>query len=451
MSRRAKPCVRRTAAFGIWLTFALSRCWATPSGACSDLATCEAHGGQAAGSSDTTTTHAPRAKGGEAGDSRHAAAGAKAGDRSERDRSGPPEVVGTVAAHIDANEGPETGDGDERFAGDPDGASGTSDRDAPPVNRSDADGSTCAARDSACVPVPPSGWAGPVALWQGAATQAAPSCPRGYSARSGLLHADLQVGSVTCHCHCGTASEQACGPSSVTLFADADSCTQSYATVSIAQAQCIDIDKRACDGVGRNGSLPSLLCPPIGAVFGIHATAPSPTGGSCAPKTSSTIAASRWATTARICSMTGSGDEGAALDDVSTPPTPTAPYRTGLCVYRVGDPPPATCPADYPSGPLLYFSGLSDTRTCSACQCGAPSGGSCEGILRVFAHSGCSGPVDTTAYSAGSGCLVGSLFDSPNSVTTDLTVTDPGECEVEIPPRIEGDLSATGATAVCCQ
>jgi hypothetical protein len=59
-------------------------------------------------------------------------------------------------------------------------------------------------------------------------------------------------------------------------------------------------------------------------------------------------------------------------------PRPIAPFATGLCIRQAGDQP---CPGGTPyTDRHVFFAGVDDTRGCTACACGAPSGGSCAPV-----------------------------------------------------------------------
>lgn len=55
-------------------------------------------------------------------------------------------------------------------------------------------------------------------------------------------------------------------------------------------------------------------------------------------------------------------------------PQPAAPYDSDVCIWAEGD---LECPAGFDDR-TVYHSDFTDTRSCSACSCGGPSG-SCEG------------------------------------------------------------------------
>jgi len=56
-------------------------------------------------------------------------------------------------------------------------------------------------------------------------------------------------------------------------------------------------------------------------------------------------------------------------------PRPSAPFGAGICVLQPGDVP---CPSGTPfTDRHVFFVGVDDTRGCTACACGPPSGGSC--------------------------------------------------------------------------
>jgi hypothetical protein len=64
----------------------------------------------------------------------------------------------------------------------------------------------------------------------------------------------------------------------------------------------------------------------------------------------------------------------------------TSPYE--LATYCIATSDVAPCPASYPSA-RTYYAYATDTRACTPCTCGAPSGVNCAGSVTVSDEPGC--------------------------------------------------------------
>jgi hypothetical protein len=212
----------------------------------------------------------------------------------------------------------------------PDGPEGS----VPDVVVSCGNGGTCAANA-------PLGWMGPVALYVGAGP--APSCDA--DAASLFTGGDPIAPAATCTgCSCG-ASSVSCADPVVTLFDD-PSCSTGGSKVTA-----------------------STSCSPILAAA---ATVAAPVAtGSCAPSGGvATLAPVTWTTVARACPVSPSGS--CPGGDLCVPGQPAS---TSVCVMQSGS--ATACPPGYTSGPQIFYTGVDDTRGCSACACGAATNAAC--------------------------------------------------------------------------
>jgi hypothetical protein len=65
-------------------------------------------------------------------------------------------------------------------------------------------------------------------------------------------------------------------------------------------------------------------------------------------------------------------------------PKPPAPF-SNLCVYASGD---LACPAGFPNK-HVSFASYADTRSCTSCTCGTPTGITCNGSVDLHTFSDC--------------------------------------------------------------
>jgi hypothetical protein len=303
----------------------------------------------------------------------------------------------------------------------------------------------------ACVPPVPSGWIGPVELWQATNPATRPACDTGYggTTRDGLGGFNAAPARCTCTC---TASGQVCSRGG-TLFMQTN-CANSCATVTpAANGACTPV-AGAC---GSEGS------------FSLSSATPS--GGTCTATSSTTVPPVSWATSERVCPYTGptnnsGGCGGAGGSCVRAPTGGAGGYGAGACVYSTADPPPAACPAGFTAGlPLTFYTSDTDTRGCAAsCACsGTPSNGGCSGTIDIYgnlADGGCTGAHDT--YDAG-GAPVCQCYGQTQCGTSDAVVLNnmpgfvqahyvvtPGTCGMPAQPAPTGSAVPTGPTTVCC-
>jgi hypothetical protein len=208
-----------------------------------------------------------------------------------------------------------------------------------------------------CAPIAPAGWQGPLVLWAGSGTP--PACDSFYlpffSGGTGL-----SAGAAQCTCSCGTPAGASCGP--VTLQFGTSNCTtacgSSGGAMSVTPGMCTSVQAMttACGtGAGAN-------------ILGSTAT-----GGACVPDGSVIVPPAQWATQAVACTPSAQSPAGCAAGEQCVPAPPTS-FQTGFCIVKAGT---NTCPPPF-TNQHLYYADFSDSRGCSPCTCGAPSGVDCN-------------------------------------------------------------------------
>ena len=99
----------------------------------------------------------------------------------------------------------------------------------------------------------------------------------------------------------------------------------------------------------------------------------------------------------------------------------------------------------------LLHPGIDDTRTCSPCGCGAPSGASCTATISIFPDGECtSAAID--AGSVGTAAPVCVNLDAGEAPAVALAVRlpdEPGACQ-PTGGDAGGAAVGTGATTFCC-
>jgi len=155
-----------------------------------------------------------------------------------------------------------------------------------------------------------------------------------------------------------------------------------------------------------------------------------------------------WKTYARAC-------RGVAFPPCRNPSklcVPTAeppPEGFAQCIYRDGD---QECPLDYPEKRLFFDKGT-DTRSCSPCSCGDPTGSVCSADVTMYQDTNCTVEAqDATVTSTTPECV--DLLVPPDVALLGKMVENityaPGSC----PPsggEPVGSADLVGPSTFCCQ
>jgi hypothetical protein len=243
-------------------------------------------------------------------------------------------------------------------------------------------GNTCAQ----CAPGPANGWDFPVLLWIGAEKDA-PQCPVDAPAIAFEGHANLNApincGTCTCTPPTGSCSQPA------TMTANAATCALNGGSTPHTPFDPSSDWTGACD---TNESIPSgKLCSGVQCVqsLTIGSLTVKDTGG-CTPSQPPTQSPPTWQTFARACqAVPRMGCNGGAGICLAAAPLG---YRT--CIYHDDD---VDCPnASQYTDKSVFYAKFQDTRACSLCTCGTPSGSTCSSTVSIYTDGACS----TLAYSA---------------------------------------------------
>jgi hypothetical protein len=215
------------------------------------------------------------------------------------------------------------------------------------------------------VPGAPSGWNGPVALYDGDPTTV-PTCPpehptTAYQGTAGLLPQPAMCSACAC-----AAPPVSCTPAALVFTGDAACATPQGTAVQPAPGQCGPVH------------------PPAGTQ-GFTAALPTPAAGACGPSGGAKmIPPPAWGRAGLAC--LGGGLGGGCPPGSFCASTPPAPFVPALCIYRSGD---LACPPGF-ADKHLFVDSVVDTRGCSACACGAPVV-DCAATTTVFADGACGG------------------------------------------------------------
>ena len=277
-------------------------------------------------------------------------------------------------------------------------------------------GPACNATTHACIPDAPLNWTGPVALAVGSTEP--PACPGTFPTAGQELFGALNEGTATCSCTCDAATGMSCSGNA-----------QLWAVANPAGCEIVPT-------VPPTATLmPGGACAPL--VDGwYHVVMPAPTGGMCASQASHTLATPAWGEQALACSGVAAVPASDCGSGTACMPTPPSPFK--LCVFAPGD---EECPTTFYSQKFSLYSGFSDSRACSACSCGSPTG-SC-GRVRVWQDQ-CNGTPHTNSTSSCLNVAVpGGGGDVGYQQIPQATCTKGGG-------ELSGSVTTQGQVTYCC-
>lgn len=127
-----------------------------------------------------------------------------------------------------------------------------------------------------------------------------------------------------------------------------------------------------------------------------------------------------------------------------------APGAEGFstCIMRDGE---HTCPEGWGGARHVLYGHVEDNRACSACTCGAPSGGFCKVKYRIFSSPMCT--VEESAENVSTGMVAPCRDFMPGTAlagkTAELLEYTKGTCTPS-GGEVEGELVLADAMTVCC-
>jgi hypothetical protein len=299
-------------------------------------------------------------------------------------------------------------------------------------------GSGLCGGNGVCLPLPPPGWSGPVALIEGASPL--PDCNSDYPVAIYGGHASLDCGVHSCSpCGCsGTPIGGNCQVASADVYAYQDAgCTGDWVHFDAQYPGCYNLSGSA-----------------YGASVKVTASPPQATGTTCAAASGGvpTLGTAAWGSDVRLCEAAVVLDSCAQYEMCAE--LPSSPLSAPVCIVKHDVQSCAGVPAPY-SERMVFYTGYADTRGCaSSCSCAAAgkvchesvylhSWAGCDGELWVVAaDNDChefAGAVDAESYNVSvTGPDPGTGTCSPNG-----TSTPTGSCE-------PNDGPGEGVMTACC-
>lgn len=278
----------------------------------------------------------------------------------------------------------------------------------------EGDGGAC----DVCVPSVPSGWQGPLEIFEGSGTPppTLPVCSGDYpnSIFDGSGDPSAAMG---CSCTCDPPSGITCSTPKLNYFSD-PACATSCSTEQDIATSCTVLSEGTCGG-------------------GAHFTfgAPVASGGSCAPHATTETADAGSTSDARLCAMAAMPVNAGCGSAEICASRAESPFESRYCILQTGT---IACPAQYPVQHLYSGGG---SGSCSPCTCDAPTGASCDSGVVTFSNGPSCGGTNLTATVPESCTALGGV---KSALSTTLSPTG-GDCAPH-----GGEPSTSTATTVCC-
>jgi len=252
----------------------------------------------------------------------------------------------------------------------------------------------------------------------GTQSSAAANCPARFTAAATILASGLTSGPSCTGCGC-TPTTTTCGQVRVLLYGNQADCDASQ-----NPSDLIDITTLA------------TTCTNVATAPWNGFSATSSAQQSCTVNGSPTPPAPSWATTTTFCqaNATSAGGCGAGLACVPKPAGQACLVTDGAGV---------ACPAGF-SGQTLY-TGISDNRTCTTCNCTA-TGGTCASI-NIDVSQGCDGSAAASvdgAVRCGFGTGVANFSYMFNGAPT-----PPSSCSIT--STVQGTVLPASPKTMCCR
>jgi hypothetical protein len=286
------------------------------------------------------------------------------------------------------------------------------------------------------VPMTPTGWTGYFSLYDGPAS-GDPGCGGNYPNQAFIGNAGFNAPPATCSmCTCASPSGETCVVPSTVSVGDAACGSAPFCGADLPTDWTMPCTTTASSPYLKGaqltcGSTASATCDTnTGAACNVSVAmgTTSVTGGQCTPSTvMPTKPTPTWMSVGEACGgvmPTGIGCSGSQV----CLPKPAAGFQPNVCIMKAGE---NTCPAGQFSQQHVFYTGFTDTRGCSACSCGSPSGSTCSAKVDIYnSYNACTGaPVATLNIDNTNGACV-ALSGNPQVAGRKATTTAPtgGKC-----------------------
>jgi hypothetical protein len=299
----------------------------------------------------------------------------------------------------------------------------------------DCDGlADCA--DPDCVPsvaqcVPADALADPGTA-MGASVPPTATCPVNFDKTAATTIRTGLAGGACNGCSCGP-SPTTCGPATIFTYKTAAECTADSSNV--AGYPISPPSLTPADGC----KVPMYMDGLAGMVYGLRVAAIPPVMGACPPAGTASPGPATWASTVKFCPTAVRG-AGCAAGQVCVPRIPNSSSMRSCILYSGAH----ACPAG--TTRLLnsdWYTGASDTRSCGACSCVSPRGGSCAGLSVHIGNDYTCDPNDGDVAPGKKLCFSGYVPGLKVNGTASNGTCTPSSATA-------GAITPTGPRTVCC-
>jgi hypothetical protein len=273
-----------------------------------------------------------------------------------------------------------------------------------------------------CAPPIPAGWSGPVTMVTDPTGDVA--CPDEMPVQLELGFRDLEVDAMSCGCSCSRPKNLTCDADLILRTTSAVDCSDLtvFNPTKVRIPVGTTVDLRPLNGIGttwfrdpNDGPLPDV------------------TGGECTPRASHSFPEPELFDPILLCGADSDTPESCDRDGSCLPEM--ADSSAPICIYQEGD---VDCPAASPfTERTVSYRDFEDTRACSDCSCGTPTGESACGATVAFSTPG------TEIFDVADGCI-----ELPERPILANQVTDV-ECPAS-PTTEFGAVEPAAAVTACC-
>jgi len=277
-----------------------------------------------------------------------------------------------------------------------------------------------------CVPA-----AGSTGFVPGAYVDPSLGCPVRFDAGESMINAMLDPGAGCTGCSCGASVS--CS-ANLYKYASQSACNLDLTTSAGALAGGISATLAA----GATNATTSCFAGTFDGTTEARVSAYVTTSGPCVPSGTAKVTPSTWGASRKFCSA-GSVGGGCSPGYVCVPKA--APNH---CVMALGT---KACPAGYTKEPDAWYTGFSDSRSCSACTCGPQTPGSCAPLSVGFylgTTTTCTAGIHRALQSNTKNCTFGGSCGSAGFTGTPTAPVCPPVSTQS------GALTPTGAQTLCC-
>jgi len=276
-----------------------------------------------------------------------------------------------------------------------------------------------------CAPSVPSGWSGPVTMYEGALDVPAPPCVGNWSETTFEGFSGLDTGKTSCECSCGDADGTSCaGDVSLKRWNGCGGIGFLMDTIELSSDSCVDL-----------GGIQAASGWTVEADLKVD-------GGSCEPWLTERIPEPTWASQVQVCSGGADAAQCGEAGDGLCLPAPPPGFHPDLCIMAPGN---QECPEGAYSVKVQAARDYDDTRACGECSCSAPKG-SCDADVDFVSGSGCGfGALLVESMSVEAECTI--VDGAPNHVALDAKAT--ASCKPST-GYVDGEVEELDTITVCC-